>query len=84
MIHRYDRGRLLQLSSPMADTVEEYMAAAAAHAEARVRYAQEFQLAFHKSANSFHATQVAIERTKDETTLTAARLKVAETRMVNE
>lgn len=74
------------MSSPLPDIdrVIEYTEAAARLAEARVRYAQEYQLAFHKTANSFYATQVAIEKTKDEITLAQAALKVAEVRMERE
>ncbi len=70
------------MSGPSAATVNAYIAAARAHSEARIRYAQEWQAAYYKTKDGFAANYIAIEKTNDETSLTAAMLKVAEERMV--
>lgn len=74
------------MSAPSLDTdnVAAYLEAATEHAEARVEYAKEWQRAYFMSKDSWAATQTAIEKTKDRTTMTAATLKVAEERMVRE
>lgn len=60
------------------DRIAAYFEAASAHRKARVRYSQHWQLAYHKTKDSWAANQIAIEATADELTLTAAHLKVAE------
>lgn len=66
------------------DLIADYLSAAAEHAAARKRFAEEFLLSMSKSGNSFVATQEAVDRTNDNLTLTAAKLKIAEERMVRE
>lgn len=74
------------MSGPSLDTdrVADYLDAAANLAEGRVRYSQQWQLAYARTKSDWTATQIAIEETKDELTILKALFKIAEERMVRE
>lgn len=63
----------------MKENIEaEYLALASQLAMARVRFAQEWQFARVRANSDGQATQMAIEKTKDEITILQAKMRVME------
>lgn len=66
------------LKVPLNKVDETYLNLAAKLAKQRVRYSQEWQFAKAKGVTDQNATQIAIEATGDEMTITYAAMKVVE------
>ena len=64
--------------SVVASRVDDYIRAVKNHRGAKLRWSQEFLLAYSSDANSFYATQVANDRTGAEVIETEAIMKLAE------